>query len=54
LSEDLPVVVIVDDEPRIRAFLPQLEELITEGLVLLDEVEVYRYTGRTRPRTEEG
>lgn len=53
LSEDLPIViVIVDDEPRIRAFQPQLEELITEGLVLLDEVEVYRYTGRARQRKE--
>jgi PII-like signaling protein len=51
LSEDLPlVIVIVDDEARVRAFLPQLEELITEGLVLLDDVEVYRYTGRPRPQ----
>ncbi|MFI7116386.1 DUF190 domain-containing protein [Amycolatopsis sp. NPDC049868] len=48
LSEDLPVViVIVDEEARIRAFLPQLDELIGEGLVTLDEVEVIRYAGRT-------
>jgi PII-like signaling protein len=48
LSEDLPVaIVIVDEDRRIRDFLPQLDELITEGLVILDEVEVYRYTGRT-------
>ena len=48
LSEDLPVaVVIVDDEQRIRDFLPQLDELVTEGLVTLDEVEVIRYTGRS-------
>jgi PII-like signaling protein len=47
LSEDLPiVVVIIDAEPRIRAFLPELDELVTEGLVVLDEVEVLRYTGR--------
>ncbi|MBB6421213.1 DUF190 domain-containing protein [Streptomyces massasporeus] len=47
LSEDLPVaVVIVDTEPRVRAFLPQLEELVTEGLVTLDDCEVIRYTGR--------
>ncbi|AXE83761.1 DUF190 domain-containing protein [Streptomyces sp. Go-475] len=47
LSEDLPVaVVIVDTEPRVRAFLPQLDELVTEGLVTLDECEVIRYTGR--------
>ena len=47
LSEDLPVViVIVDTADRVRAFLPELEELVTEGLVLLDDVEVIRYAGR--------
>ncbi|MEV5439388.1 DUF190 domain-containing protein [Streptomyces sp. NPDC052682] len=47
LSEDLPVaVVIVDTEERVRAFLPQLDELVTEGLVTLDDCEVIRYTGR--------
>lgn len=47
LSEDLPVlVVIVDDEQRVRDFLPELDELVTEGLVLLDEVDVIRYAGR--------
>jgi PII-like signaling protein len=41
LSEDLPVaVVIVDTEDRIRAFLPQIEELVGGGLVLLEPVEV--------------
>ncbi|MBL1087953.1 DUF190 domain-containing protein [Streptomyces sp. NPDC001739] len=49
LSEDLPVaVVIVDTEDRIRAFLPQLDELVGEGLVILDECEVIRYTGRSK------
>ncbi|MEU1619756.1 DUF190 domain-containing protein [Streptomyces sp. NPDC008238] len=47
LTDNLPVaVVIVDHEERIRAFLPQLDELVTEGLVTLDEVEVIRYVGR--------
>lgn len=47
LSEDLPIaVVIVDSEERIRAFLPQLEEVVSEGLVLLDEVEVVRHVAR--------
>lgn len=50
LSEDLPVaVVIVDNADAIRAFLPQLDELVTEGLVLLDEVEVVKYVGRPAP-----
>ncbi|NMO54644.1 DUF190 domain-containing protein [Actinoplanes sp. TBRC 11911] len=48
LSQDLPVaVIIVDQEDRIRAFLPQVDELVTEGLVILDPVEVIRYVGRT-------
>ena len=47
LAEDLPVlIIIVDAEERIRAFLPQLDELVTEGLVILDPVEVVRYQGR--------
>ena len=47
LSEDLPVaVIIVDADERIRAFLPQLDELVTEGLVIIDPVEVIRYVGR--------
>lgn len=47
LSADLPIaVVMVDAEERVRAFLPQLDELVTEGLVILDEVEVIRYAGR--------
>ena len=47
LSEDLPVLVIIVDEPaKVRAFLPQLEELVQEGLVVVDEVEVVRYVGR--------
>ena len=47
LSEDLPAaVVIVDTRDKIEAFLPQVDELVTEGLVFLDEVEVVKYAGR--------
>jgi uncharacterized protein len=47
LSEDLPVaVVIVDSAERIEAFLPELEELVTEGLIMIDEVDVVKYVGR--------
>ncbi|MFD3500368.1 DUF190 domain-containing protein [Streptomyces sp. NPDC058676] len=55
LSEDLPVaVVIVDDEERVRAFLPQLDELVTEGLVILDDCEVIRYVGREDEKGDPG
>jgi len=47
LSADLPMaIVIVDADERIRGFLPVLEELITEGLVIIDDVNVVRYVGR--------
>jgi PII-like signaling protein len=47
LSDDLPVVVvIVDAEDKIQAFLPELDELVTEGLVIIDPVQVIRYVGR--------
>lgn len=47
LSGDLPVmIVIVDADDRVRAFLPQLDELVAQGLVILDPVEVVRYVGR--------
>jgi PII-like signaling protein len=47
LSQDLPMVIVIVDTPdKIRAFLPQLDELISEGLVILDPVEVIRYVGR--------
>jgi uncharacterized protein len=50
LSADLPVlIVIVDTEDRIEAFLPQLDELITEGLVLRDRVDIVKYVGRAAP-----
>jgi PII-like signaling protein len=55
LSEDLPVaIVIVDREDRVRAFLPQLERLVTGGLVMLDEVEVIRYASRNGGSGEDG
>lgn len=55
LSEDLPVtVVIVDTAERVRAFLPELDELVTEGLAVLDECEVIRYGGADDTPGESG
>ncbi|MTD57982.1 DUF190 domain-containing protein [Amycolatopsis sp. RM579] len=49
LTEDLPVVVIIiDTEDKIRAFLPELDELVGEGMVTLEDVEVVHYAGRHR------
>jgi PII-like signaling protein len=47
LSEDLPIaVIIVDSQQHIDAFLPQLDELIDEGLVIIDPVQVIKYVGK--------
>jgi PII-like signaling protein len=47
LSQDLPIAIVLVDEPeRLDAFLPELDELVGEGLVILDDVEVIRYVGR--------
>jgi PII-like signaling protein len=47
LTEDLPVVVVlVDEAERIERFALELEELVTEGLVVIDDVQVVRYVGR--------
>ena len=46
LSEDLPVVIeIVDAPERIQAILPQLDQMVTEGMVTLEKVRVIAYRG---------
>jgi hypothetical protein len=44
LSTDLPIVIeIVDAEEKIKAFLPIVDELVTEGMVTLEAVRVLKY-----------
>ena len=50
LSIDLPLVIeIVDSEEKLRAFLPELDRMVTGGLVTLEKVQVLEYRG-TRPK----
>lgn len=45
LSENLPIVIeIIDREERVRAFLAACDEMIAEGLVTLEPVEIVKYT----------
>jgi uncharacterized protein len=47
LSEDLPVVIeIVDTEEQIARVLPLLDEMVGEGMVTLERVEIIAYRGR--------
>jgi PII-like signaling protein len=49
LSEDLPLVIeMVDTEEKISAILPELDEMIAEGLVTLEAVEVIAYRANTQ------
>ncbi len=52
LSSDLPVLIeIVDSEQRVRAFLPQLDEMVSDGLVTLETLEIIAYrTGEPKAR----
>ncbi len=48
LSDDLPLVVeIVDSEEKVRAFLPELEGMMTSALLTLERVEVLQYGAST-------
>jgi uncharacterized protein len=45
LSEDLPVLIeIVDKEDRIASIIPVLDEMIGEGLITMERVEIIKYT----------
>ena len=45
LSTDLPVLIeIVDAEEKIRAFIPSLDDIVTDGLITLETVEIIRYS----------
>lgn len=47
LSQDLPMVIeIVDQKDKIEGFLPDLDQMISEGLVTLEPVQVILYRVR--------
>ena len=44
LSQDLPIVIeIVDTQDKIDAFLPELDRMMSSGLVTLEKVQVLQY-----------
>lgn len=45
LSHDRPIMLsVVDTEEKLRAFFPILDEMVQQGLVVLSEVDVIKYT----------
>ena len=48
LSEDLPVVIEIVDEPaKIDAVIPLLDEMVLEGMVTVEKVQIIAYRGTT-------
>ncbi len=44
LSEDLPIIVeIVDSKDKIDEVLPHIDQMVQEGLVTLERVQVIKY-----------
>ncbi len=50
LSEDLPLIIeIVDTGENIQRLLPHLDEMVTEGLVTLENVQIIKYRAASKP-----
>jgi len=51
LSEDLPIVIdVVDAADRIRSVLPELDEMVGDGLITVQPIQVIAYRGAGRRR----
>ena len=49
LSEDLPIVIeVADTAERIEAIMPRLDEMVTDGMVTLERVEVVTYRAQEK------
>jgi len=45
LSHDRPILLtIIDAEEKLRAFMPTLEQMVQQGLVVLSDVDVIKYS----------
>jgi PII-like signaling protein len=50
LSEDLPIVIeIIDAQEKIDAFLPQIDDIVQEGLITMESVRVIKYRAGNPP-----
>ncbi len=49
LSQDMPLIIeIVDSAAYIKKLLPYLDEMMTEGLVTIEKMQVIKYGNRQR------
>lgn len=48
LSEDLPILIeIVDSREKIEELIPHIDQMVQDGLVTLEKVEVIKYRAGT-------
>lgn len=51
LSSDLPIVIeVVDTEEHVNRLMPILDEMLDDGLVTMEKVNVLRYTPSARSK----
>ena len=49
LSEDLPIVIeVADTAERIEAIMPKIDEMVSDGMVTLERVEVVTYRAQEK------
>ena len=55
LSHDAPILLtVVDTEEKLRAFFPVLDQMVKEGLVVLSDVDIIKYShAQPLPETQE-
>jgi PII-like signaling protein len=55
LSHDAPILLtVVDSDHKLRAFFPVLDQMVKQGLVVLSDVDVIKYThAQPLPETQE-
>lgn len=47
LSQDLPIVVeVVESQQNIDRVMPQIDDIVAEGLITMEKVQVIRYAPR--------
>ncbi len=53
LSHDAPILLtVVDSEQKLRAFFPVLDQMVQQGLVVLSDVDIIKYS-HAQPLPEE-
>ncbi|HEY4050088.1 MAG TPA: DUF190 domain-containing protein [Acidobacteriaceae bacterium] len=54
LSRDASIMLsVIDTEAKLKAFLPIVEQMVAEGLVVLSDVDIIKYASRAHSKEDE-